>query len=179
MKSFLGGLRLIVTRNDSRIVVILATVLFFLVLLCIQNGKAAFDVFSFASLSFGSKMNILFSTLFDFKSTFTKSALTLAILGSVIGGVNVALAYTYVMMRGEIILKSGLYSGLGLVLAFLGVGCAACGTAFLSVVLGFFGFGAVLTMLPYKGEELGYLGIFVLCVATYTLAKKVTTPGVC
>jgi hypothetical protein len=85
----------------------------------------------------------------------------------------------YVKVRGEVILKSGLYSGVGLLFAFLGIGCAACGTAFLSVLLSFFGFSAMLSVLPYQGQEIGYVGIIFLCIATYTLAKKVTAPNVC
>ena len=76
-------------------------------------------------------------------------------------------------------MKSGLYSGIGLMVAFLGIGCAACGTAFLSLVLGFFGFSAMLNVLPYQGQEIGYIGLIILCIATYSLAKKVTAPNVC
>lgn len=95
------------------------------------------------------------------------------------GGINISLAYTYVKIRGEAIVKSGLYSGFGLFLAFLGVGCAACGTAFLSVILGFFGFSAMIGALPYQGAEIGYIGLIFLCIATYSLSKKVTAPNVC
>ena len=82
-------------------------------------------------------------------------------------------------LRGEIILRSGLYSGIGLLMAFLGVGCAACGTALLSVLLGFFGFSTMLSVFPYQGEELGYIGIIILLIATYTLSRKVVSPAVC
>lgn len=82
-------------------------------------------------------------------------------------------------VRGDLIIQSGLYSGLGLIFAFLGIGCAACGTALLSVVLSFFGFSTMLSVLPYKGEEIGYIGILILCIATYVLAQKVTAPNVC
>ena len=82
-------------------------------------------------------------------------------------------------LRGEIVFKSGLYSGIGLILAFLGFGCAACGTALLSVILGFFGFSAMLRLLPYQGLEIGYVGLIFLCMATYTLAQKVAVPNIC
>src|SRR3989344_5102268 len=111
---------------------------------------------------------IMFSTLFDIKNTFTAGSLILATLGSLLGGINLSLAYTYMRLRGEIILHSGLYSGIGLIFAFLGVGCAACGTALFSVILGFFGFSAMLNLLPYQGQEIGYIGLIILCIATYS-----------
>jgi len=46
-------------------------------------------------------------------------------------------------------------------------------------VLSVFGFSALITFLPYRGAEIGYLGLLVLCIATYSLAKKVTAPNVC
>lgn len=82
-------------------------------------------------------------------------------------------------MRGEIILRSGLYSGAGLILAFLGVGCAACGTALISILLGVFGFSTMLQVFPYQGEEVGYIGLLILLIATYSLSQKVAAPSVC
>jgi hypothetical protein len=179
MKPLFDGLRLVATRKDSRLIIIGSTILFMLLLLASQNGKVAFGMFDLMSLSFTKRVSLFLATFFDIKSTFTAGALILAVLGSFLGGINLALAYVYVKVRGEMILKSGLYSGIGLLFAFLGVGCAACGTAFLSVLLSFFGFSAMLSVLPYQGQEIGYVGIIFLCIATYTLAKKVTAPNVC
>lgn len=179
MKLLVDSLYLIVTRKDSRLVIIISTIIFLLLLLVAQNGKTAFDVFDLDSLSFGKQLSLFFSLFFDITSTFTGGALILATLGSFLGGINLALAYTYMKIRGEFILKSGLYSGIGLVFAFFGVGCAACGTALVSVIVGFFGLSAMLQVLPYQGQEIGYIGLIFLCIATYALSRKVTTPGVC
>jgi len=179
MKHLVSGLTLIVTRKDSRIVIIVSTLIFLFILLLTQNGKTAWQVFSFDSLSLYKQLSLFISTLFDIKNTFTAGALILATLGSFLGGINLSLAYTYMRVRGEKIMRSGLYNGIGLVLAFLGVGCAACGTAFLSVILGFIGFSTMLNLLPYQGEEIGYVGLIFLCIATYTLAKKVSAPDIC
>lgn len=179
MKSLIEGLRLVIRRHDSRRVVIISTVLFFILVLGVQNAKEALELFSLTSLPLLKRVSLFITTFFDIRSTFTDGALILAILGSFLGGINIALAYTYMKIRGEVILKSGLYSGLGLIFAFFGIGCAACGTALLSVILGFFGFSATLTIFPYHGAEIGYIGLILLSIATYTLAKKVTAPLVC
>lgn len=140
---------------------------------------AAYDLLSFDSISFLKRGTLALSTLFDVTNSFSGGALILAVLGSFLGGINISLAYTYIRLRGEVILRSGLYSGIGLLFAFLGVGCAACGTALLSVILGFFGFSAMLHLLPFQGQEIGYIGLIFLCIATYTLAHKVAVPNVC
>lgn len=179
MKHLVTSLSLIVRRKDSRLVIIISTFAFFFLLLLAQNGKASYELLSFDSLPIMKRINLSFLTLFDIKDTFSGGALILAILGSFLGGINISLAYTYMRVRGEVIVKSGLYSGVGLLLAFFGIGCAACGTALLSVLLGFFGFSAMLQLLPYQGQEIGYIGLIFLCMATYTLAQKVSMPNVC
>lgn len=179
MKSLTESLSLIMGRRDSRWVIILSTFLFIFLLLLVQNGKSALDVYGFHELAFATRLKLASSTFFDISSSFTSSTLLLAGLGSLLGAINLSMAYTYVRLRGEVILHSGLYSGIGLVAAFLGIGCVACGTAFLSVILSFFGFSAMLNYLPYKGEEIGYIGLLILCLATYSLSKKVMAPNVC
>lgn len=179
MKPLLDSLHLIASRKDSRLVIVVSTIVFLLLLLMAQNGKVAFETLTLASVPVLKRSFLAFSLFFDIKSTFTSGTLFLAVLGSFLGGINLSLAYVYIKIRGDTIVKSGLYSGIGLFFAFLGVGCAACGTAFLSVILGFFGFSAMLNLLPYQGQEIGYVGLIILCIATYVLAKKVMSPNVC
>ncbi len=179
MKQLTSSLTLIFTRRDSRLVIILSTLVFISILFLVHNGKSALAVYAFDVLPLGKRISLSLTTLFDVTSIFTSSTLILATLGSLLGGINISLAYTYMRIRGEVLIKSGLYSGTGLFFAFLGIGCVACGTAFLSVILGFFGFSAMLNVLPYQGQEIGYIGLIILVIATYVLAKKIETPNVC
>lgn len=179
MQQLAGSMTLILTRKDSRAVIIATTFLLLLLLLLLTNGKTAFEALSFDILSLPERLQLFFSTFFDLRNTFDAGSLALAVLGAILGGINVSLAYTYIRLRGELIIQSGLYSGTGLFLAFLGIGCAACGTAFLSVFLSLFGFSSMLQLLPYQGMEIGYIGLIILSIATYYLAKRVSTPGVC
>lgn len=179
MKDLVASMSLIAKRKDSRWVIIVSTIFFLLLILAIQNGSSSYQLFHFDSLPLYKRITLAFQTFFDIVNTFTPGALILVVLGSFLGGINLSLAYTYMKIRGEVIVKSGLYSGIGLFLAFLGIGCAACGTALLSVLLGFLGFSTMLNVLPYQGQEIGYIGIIILCIATYSLAKKVSAPNVC
>jgi hypothetical protein len=178
MQDLEDSVSLVFARKDSRMIIILATIFFLLTLLAFSNGGTALEALSFTSLPLLARLELFLSTFFS-TSPFTGSSMLLAVLGSFFGAINLALAYVYMRLRGEVIIHSGLYSGLGLVVAFLGIGCAACGTAFLSVLLGFFGFSSMLNILPYKGEEVGYIGLFILLMATYSLARKVAAPNVC
>lgn len=179
MKPLVQSFFIVMKRKDSIAVAFVASIFFLLLLLFIQNGSSAFDILSLRSLPFEKSVILFFTILFDFESTFTTSTFIVAIVGSILGGYNLALLYTYIMNRGELIVKSGLYSGSGLIFAFFGIGCAACGTAVLSALLGFFGLSGALALLPYGGQEIGYLGIIILVYATYSLAKKVIAPNVC
>lgn len=179
MKKMINGIKVVFSRSDGIVVFLtMSCVLFFLVL-SFENGKAFLQTFSLSFMPMSDRLSLGMRTLFDLHNTFTLGGLILAFLGSLLGGLNTSLAYIYITVRGGAILESGLYQGVGLVLAFLGIGCAACGTAFLSLILSFFGFSTVLAFFPYKGVEVGYLGIMLLFFATYTLAKKVDTPNVC
>ncbi len=175
----LYGLRLVMSRRDGSIVIVVSSFLFLFLLLAFQNGTSALQVLGFDTFSLSKRIQLALSALFDVKSTFTVSTFILATLGSLLSGINLALAYVYMKTRGEMLIKSGLYSGMGLLLALFGIGCAACGTALLSFILGFFGFSTMLNVLPYQGQEIGYIGLIFLIIATYFLAKKVSAPNVC
>lgn len=179
MQHVVSGIALIMSRRDSRLVALIAGALFIMLILLAKNGSAAFSALSFDALPLLKRLSLAGGTLFDVQNTFTRGALVLALGGALVGGINLSLAYTYIRLRGELITQSGLYSGMGLVLAFLGIGCAACGTALLSVLFSFFGASALLSLFPYQGLEIGFFGLLILSIATYVLAKKVNTPGVC
>ncbi len=179
MKHLANGISLVFLRKDSRIVLIISTAIFFLLLLLSENGKTAYSVFSFDTITYSKQIKLFFSTLFDISNTFSTNSLILSTLGSLLGGINISLAYIYMKERGKVIIKSGLYSGVGLFLAFIGIGCAACGTALIAVLLSFLGLSTMIHALPYQGQEIGYIGIIFLCMATYSLAVKVTAPTTC
>jgi hypothetical protein len=179
MKDIASSFSLLMRRGDSRLVIIVSAGILFSLLLLIQNFSLVRDALGFTILPFGKRLVLAWKTLFDISGTFTSGTLILAVLGSLIGGINISLAYTYMRLRGEVLLDSGMYNGLGLIVAFLGIGCAACGSAFLSVVLSLLGFSSMLSYLPYGGEEIGYIGLLFLFMATYHLSKKVNSPLTC
>jgi hypothetical protein len=178
MQSALKGMRAWWDHPTGRMVFYGMAVVFVLAVFAVQNGSSATDVFSFGTLPFFTKVKLFAQVFFDL-SSFTVFSLVLGVLGSLVGALNTALLYVYMKSRGDVVVSSGLYSGVGLLFAVLGIGCAACGTVLVGSVLGYLGLSSVFGVLPYHGEEIGALGIFVLVLVTYSLAKKVSTPNVC
>ena len=66
---------------------------------------------------------------------------------------------------------------LGSLAALLGFGCAACGSIFLSALLGT-GAG-FLSFLPFAGEEIGWGGLLLLLISTIVLVRAINKPRIC
>lgn len=67
----------------------------------------------------------------------------------------------------------------GVVSGVLGIGCAACGTFVLTSLLAVVGAGGLVAVLPFAGQEFGFLGIGLLLYANYLLLHKLSQPFVC
>ncbi len=178
MKPFLKSLQIVVKKKDSLTILIGSTLFFLLSILLLEKSST---ILSIAKLDFSwiEKIMLILTYLLDIASSFTLGSTILIILGSVLSGINLAFVYTYFTTRAKVLMKTNLYSGVGLVFALLGVGCAACGTALLSTLLGLFGLSSILGFLPYQGLEVGYIGLAILMLATISLAKKVIAPNIC
>jgi len=73
-------------------------------------------------------------------------------------------------------------TGLGfsaIAVSFLGLGCSACGSLILSSLIGLTATTAVIDWLPLEGLEFGLLGIFILLLAIYLTAYKISAPNDC
>ena len=94
-----------------------------------------------------------------------------------IGIVSAMSAFYARMYRAAPSVASGV-GILGAVSAFLGFGCAACGSVFLASV--FAGsLGGIAALLPFGGKEISFLGIALLAFAAYMLAHSIAKPRVC
>lgn len=113
------------------------------------------------------------------ESVWSGGALILATLGSLLAGINFSFAYTYMRLREKDIVQSENIGTLNLLRTGINIGGVVCGIALLSIVLGFLGFSTMLSGLTYQGQEIGYIGLIILLIATYTLSRKVTELNVC
>ena len=179
MSRFSLGIKTIIKRKDSLTVFLLTSFVILIGYFFIQNWRMAEEVLSFTGLPFMRLIKLFFVTFFDF-SHFTNLSVFPLFLGTILfGGLVVSLLYTYIKIREEILFKSGIYGGFGLILAVIGMGCAACGTILLQVIFSLFGFGGLLAIFPYHGLEIGYIGLILLVINSYTLRHKLGGPLTC
>ncbi len=129
------------------------------------------------------KATILASLVGSIATNFTvfSSVYTTAI--AVLFGMNAAMLTYYVRQRQRANMRTGrtgAAAGLGgLASGFVGIGCAACGTLVLGPVLSFVGAAGLVALLPFKGQEFGALGIGMLSLSIFLVAKKIVEPLVC
>ncbi len=70
-------------------------------------------------------------------------------------------------------------SAVGVMIGLLGVGCASCGSVFLTSLLGVGATVGALSWLPLHGQEFTWLGIVVVTGSIFGIAKKITEPEAC
>ena len=66
-----------------------------------------------------------------------------------------------------------------MVSAMIGVGCTACGSLMLGVLVPLFGAGASLAMLPLQGEEFGLLSVAMLLVSLALVSRSIAAGDSC
>lgn len=174
-----AGLKTVFQRMDSSIIFITSALIILVGYFMLENLSTALEVFSFSFLSFGKMISLFFSTLFNINGLAAYSILPLITWVSIFGGLVISLLYTYIKIRGNLLKSSGAQSGIGLIFAILGIGCAACGTVLLQTILSIFGFGGLLSFFPYHGLEVGYFGLLLLIINTYTLSNRLGKPLTC
>ena len=128
------------------------------------------------------KANFLFSLYGSIGTNFTLVSASSTVVIAVLFGVNVILLLYYIRrVRGAVsnVRSTGVAGISGLISGVLGIGCAACGTFVLTSVLALIGVGGIVTYLPFKGVEFGFIGVGLLLYSTYSLVSKIDSPLVC
>jgi hypothetical protein len=146
-----------------------------------SNWKAIFWTFSLSEIELTDKLMFLLSFYGSIVTNFTVLSATSIILVSVLFGLTVSLFVYYVrMMRGVSDASAVGITGIGgLVSGFFGIGCASCGSILALTLLGQFGAGSLLLLLPFGGEEFSLIAILLLGYSAYSLIKKIRAPIVC
>lgn len=70
-------------------------------------------------------------------------------------------------------------TGGGVFAALLGIGCAVCGPLLLASIVTLVGATGFLLILPLHGLEFGFVAIFLLLYALYTVSKVVVSTNTC
>lgn len=149
--------------------------------LLLPNLGAITQVFAAGSVSLSAKLSFLVSLYGTILTNFNLLSATNLVLIAVLFGVNISLV-TYYIRRQQVAssnTKVHAASMGGLVSGVLGIGCAACGSIILTALLGTFGAGSFIVLLPFHGAEFGLIGIALMLASIYYVSARINDPLVC
>lgn len=154
---------------------VLALVASFVTLLTIvvaQNVSLVRDLVVFGPLPLDARAEILLFMLpFVGRGTDALTG-TGMIVTSLLVGVNLSMLGYHLNEQGlSLVHSSG--SVTGVVLGTMGAGCAACGAAISSAILGLFGAAGIIAYLPFEGLEFLLTAIVFVPLSTFWLVKGI------
>ena len=131
-------------------------------------------------LSLLEKSTFVVSLLGAIETNFTLVSALVLLVTSVLFSINVMMLLYYIrLVRGGNVVATGATSIGGLVSALFGIGCSACGSLIATSVLATLGLGGLITLLPLRGVEFGFIGIALLLYSISLIDKKLRAPLVC
>lgn len=124
------------------------------------------------------KRNLVTSLLGSIQTNFSPLSRTVTIISATLTGVQTSLLIYYLRQTMIVQREMGV-SLLGAATSLLGVGCASCGSVVLTSLIGFGSASTVLGILPFRGQEFGFLGVIILLLAISFTIKKINQPFLC
>lgn len=124
------------------------------------------------------KTNLMTALLGSLETNFTPLSRTLTVINAVLTGIQTSLLIYYLRQSWKIQTEMGV-SFAGVATSLLGVGCASCGSVLLTSLIGFGSATTVLGILPFRGQEFGFVGIAILLAAMNYTIKKINQPFTC
>ncbi len=124
------------------------------------------------------KTNLLTALLGSLETNFTPLSRALTVISSTLTGIQASLLVYYLRQSIRIQTEMGV-SLAGVATSMLGVGCASCGSVLLTSFIGFGSATTLLGVLPFRGQEFGFIGIAILLVAIAYTIKKINQPFTC
>ncbi len=128
------------------------------------------------------KLVFVASILGSIETNFTVVSAIVLLITAVLFGINIAILLYYIKQaRGgsRSVGLTGASTFSGLVSGLFGIGCAACGSLIATSVLITFGASGLITLLPLRGVEFGFIGVLLILYSIWLLAKKINAPLVC
>ena len=126
------------------------------------------------------KLDLPISLLGSIVTNFTLLSASYTIAIAILFGINVSMVVYFLRRRVDEVKQAGVATGLfGITSGVVGMGCAACGSFLLTIMLSLVGASGILAFLPLNGGEFGILGVILLGVSLYMTAKKIQNTAVC
>ncbi len=160
------------------VVVILVALLLIAFAAWLPNLHLITKAMTSSTMTLWQKTNLITSLLGSLETNFTPLSRSLTIFSATLTGVQSSLLIYYVRRSMRIQKEMGV-SVVGVISSLIGVGCASCGSVVLTSIIGFGSATTLLGILPFRGQEFGFLGIAILFTAIGFTLKKINEPYAC
>ena len=146
----------------------------FLLAVWASNLGLLFEVFSSPDVPLPEKLGIALSLLGGIVTNFNLLSASYTIAIVVLFGVTTAMTIWFLRQKRVAGVGRSVTIGSGAIASgVLGIGCAACGSLILSVVLPALGAAGAVAALPLEGEEFGILSVALLFVSLLLVSKSI------
>lgn len=136
------------------------------------------QILSIPELPLSTQLEIILTSFGIWGSGFTAKTFVAALSIILLTGVNSSLFIYFLQHRIQILRASSL-GWWGMTLSLFGVGCASCGSALLTALIGFGAATTVVAALPFHGSEFLVFGILSILISIVLFARKIANPDVC
>ena len=155
-------------------------ILVFLLAVWFPNLGLIAQVFSASNAPLAATLGIALSLLGGIVTNFSLLSAGYTIAITVLFGLTTAMIAYLVKQRRIAAAGQSIAIGSGAVASgVLGVGCAACGSLIVGVVLPSLGAAGALAALPLNGEEFGILSVLLLFVSLLLVSKNIAESIAC
>lgn len=174
------ALQKVFSKSQYTLLALITSAVVFAFAVWFPNLKLIVEIMGHPGISFLQKFDLPISLLGSIATNFTLLSASYTIAIAVLFGVNLAMTIYFLRRKVSEVRQSGVATGfIGLASGVLGMGCAACGSLLLTSSLSLVGASGILAFLPLAGGEFGILGVILLSVSIYLIAKQVQNPAVC
>ena len=174
------ALRAVFLKPAYAFLAVIASVTVFAFSVWLPNISLLVEVMGHAGISVSEKAALSISLLGAIGTNFSLLSAAYTIAIAILFGMNIATGLYLVRNRIAQAKRGAITPGvIGLISGVLGVGCAACGSVLISSALSLVGAAWILSYLPLAGGEFGILGVILLSVSLFAMAKKIESPAVC
>lgn len=155
-------------------------ILVFLLAVWFPNLGLIAQVFSDSDAPLVATLGIALSLLGGIDTNFSLLSAGYTVAIAVLFGLTTAMIAYLVKQRRMVAAGQNIAIGSGAVASgVLGIGCSACGSLILGVVLPSLGAVGALAALPLNGEEFGILSVALLFVSLLLISKNIAEPIAC
>ena len=154
-----NSLREVYSEKKYYLISIISTLLIYIANAMIHNNSILRTSFSW---------KLLYSLVVGFHKSVAFVSIGLLIILSVFSGILISMSIFLVKRQ----VKSGIYaSSGGIIMSIIAPACSSCALGVLSMI----GLGGFLAVLPFKGLEIGLIGLLFVVFSLFYLGKKIET----